>query len=227
MTTLSLPPLPQVPNGGRGRLEVDIPHSAPVLVDTKLGEMPRDYHSFSSSRDRYYTSCDGGQCAKGGREVWRGVPVVGADGAPRMQDVVTHLVASPYSAPGYTLGWGAVGGVIGGVVGAVVGLFAGNPALGAGVGAGVGALAGGAAGYAKAHGDHVRLEWQEKPIEDLRMAGYYHDVDERTREECHYSNGRRHCHTVNDGYDHEFRPHLEATKLGVYWEPVVVHYREG
>lgn len=224
---ISLPPLPQVPDHGRGRLEVDIRHSAPVLVDTKLGNIPRDYHSFSSHRDRYYTSCDGGRCLSGGREVWRPLPVVASDGKPRMQDVTTRLVASPHSLPGYMLGYGAVGGVLGGLVGAVVGLFAGSAAVGASVGAGVGALVGGTAGFGKAYGDRVRLEWQEKPIEDLRLAGYYHDVDERTREECHYSNGRRHCHTVNDGYDHEFRPHLEATRLGTYWEPAVVHYREG
>ncbi len=224
---INLPPLPPVPNNGRGRLEVDIPHQAPVLVDTKLGNIPRDYHSYSSRRDSYYTSCDEGRCTTGGREIWRRLPVVGPDGAPKLQDVVTHLEAAPYSKPAFMLTWGALAGAVGGVVGGLIGLFAGNAKVGALIGSGAAALAGGIAGLAKSHGDRVKLEWQEKPIQDLRLAGYYHDVRERTREECHGFGKDRHCHRVHDGYDHDFRPAIQATTLSTYFEPAVVHYKQG
>lgn len=231
MNVANLPPLPEVPNHGRGRVVADVDYQPPVLVDSKLGEIPGGYHSYSSHVDQHYTSCEQGQCQMGGHEVWRPLPRLDAGGHPQFTTVTKHIDAAPRSALAQAATWGALGALAGAGAGTLVGLFSGLP-LGvcAGVGAGVAALAAGSVGGYQASRDRIRLEWQEKPGEDLQLAGYYHTVSERTRQDCHYEhwNGHSHyvCHTVHDGWDHHFRADVQGTPLATYWEPVVIHYRE-
>lgn len=86
------------------------------------------------------------------------------------------------------------------------------------------ALAGGAAGAA---GDHVRLEWQEKPIAEKELGGYYHEVSSRYTTRCRPDwKGRMRCRQEHDGYDHEFRADINKRQVGSHQAPVVVHYRE-
>lgn len=226
----SLPPLPEVPDNGRGRVVVDVDYRPPVLVDTKLGEIPRDYHSYSSHVPQHYTDCDEGQCHTGGREIWRAIPRLDSSGNPQFTNVTKHIDAAPASALVQGASWGAIGAVAGAGAGTLVGLFTGLP-LGLCVAAGASgvAVAGAALGAYQASRDRIRLEWQEKPVQDLQLEGYYHTVSEETRQDCHYEywNGQSHyvCHTVHDGWNHRHRPDVQGTTLDTYWEPVVVHYR--
>lgn len=228
---VALPPLPEVPNNGRGRVVADIEYRPPVLVDSKLGEIPHDYHSYSSQVPQHYTSCEQGACQSGGREVWRPLPLLDSSGHPQFTTVSKHIDAAPTSALLQGAKWGALAAVAGAGAGTLVGLFSGLPMLVcAGAGAsGAAVLAGGLGAY-QASRDRIRLEWQEKPVQDLQLAGYYHTVSERTRQDCHYEYWNGHsqyvCHTVHDGWNHHFRSDVQGTTLGTYFEPVVVHYKE-
>lgn len=226
----NLPPLPPVPNNGRGRVVADIDHQAPVLVQSKLGEVPHNYHSYSSYVDKHYTSCEQGQCQSGGREIWGALPRLDASGQPQFTTVTKHIDAQPASVLLGTAKWGALGALAGAGAGTLVGLFAGLPlGICAAAGAGAAAFAAGAVGGYQASRDRIRLEWQEKPVEDLTLAGYYHTVSEETRQECHYEywGGQSHyvCRTVHDGWNHRFRSDVQGTTLATHFEPVVVHYQ--
>lgn len=230
MNVTNLPQLPEVPNNGRGRVLADIEHTAPVLVDSKLGAIPRDYSSWSSHVDQHYTSCEQGQCQSEGREVWRPLPRLDAGGRPQLTTVTKHIDAAPKSMLLEGARWGAIAAVAGAGAGTLVGLFTGLP-LGvcAGAGASGAAVVAGSLGAYQASRDRIRLEWREKPVQDLQLAGYYHTLSERTRQECHYEywGDQSHyvCHTVHDGWDHHFRSDVQATTLATYFEPEVVHYR--
>lgn len=214
---------------GRQKIDVEVTYDRPVLRETKLGSIPYDYHSYSSYRDRYYTSCEDGACENLGRSVWRPVPVYNADGTPQLETVTERIQASPASPIKYGLGYGALGALGGAVLGGFFSAATGSP-LGLAVGlaaAGGAAVAGGAGAY-YAYGDRVRLEWQEKPINELELKGYYHEVESRYTYRCHRDwDGRRRCRNEHDGYDHEFRADIERRAVGSYRGPVVVHYREG
>ncbi len=227
---VNLPPLPDVPNGGRGRVKVDVDYRPPVLVDSKLGEIPNDYHSYSGHVDQHYTSCEQGQCQREGREVWRPLPRLDSTGHPQFTTVTKHIDAAPTSALLQGAKWAAIAAVAGAGAGTLVGLFTGLPlTVCAGAGASGAAVIGAGLGAYQASRDRIRLEWQEKPVQDLQLAGYYHEAHEQTRQDCHYEywNGHSHyvCHTVHDGYNHDFRADVQGTTIATYWEPVVVHYR--
>lgn len=214
---------------GRQPIDVEVTYRRPVLVKTKLGEMPQDYHSYSSHRDQYFTRCDEGACDRGGQSVWRQTPLYESDGSPRLETVTERIVAYPANPWVEGAKWGLVGVAAGGLVGAVASLAGGfDLRTAAGLGAGVGALAGGGFGAQYALGDQIRLEWQETPILEKTMTGYYHDVDSRYTQRCGYDwDGEWRCRDEHDGYDHEFRAQVDNTRVGSYSAPVVVHYRDG
>lgn len=232
ITTSRLPKLPQVPNDGKGRLEVDIPYTGPDTVETRLGSIPADYESWSGweHRERVYFHGDYKEAENPyGRStsIWRPQPTYNQDGTPRMIAKSAHIVAEPKSTVTNPLKWGAGGAAIGGLAGLVVGALAGlDVGTSAAVGAGVGALAGGAYGYRDADTDRVRLEWQETNITDKELVGYIHDVAEDRRYVCHGHGRNRHCRWETDDYEHDFTPIIEKTAVGTYFEPVVVHYKE-
>ncbi len=213
---------------GRQPIDQTVTYRKPVYRKTKLGSIPHDYHSYSSHRDRYYTSCDQGVCNGRGREIWRRLPTYNPDGSLRLETVEEQITAYPDNPIWGGLKWGVIGGAVGAALGLVTGLVA-STALGAtmGVGATLGGALGAAYGANDALQDRIRLEWQEKPIHQADLAGYYHDVDSRWRQECGYDwDGDWRCRSVPDGYDHEFRPDIQLNPVGTYVAPVVVHYRE-
>lgn len=227
-----LPPLPKVPNNGKGRLVADISYTGPDTVETRLGSIPADYESWTGweHRERIYFR-DGNREASNpyGRsvDIWRAQPTYNSDGTPRTKETVDTIVAEPKSTLTHPLLWGAGGAVIGGLAGAVVGLAAGfSPGVGASAGAALGGIAGGAYGYRDADTDRVRLEWQETNINDHELVGYIHDVDEDRRYVCNGYGKDRHCHWETDDYEHDFTPLIEKRAVGTYFKPVVVHYKE-
>lgn len=205
-------------------IQTDIPYTGPVLVRTKLGEMPQDYYSSSGYIDHRDVSCGNGACSRGGQEVWRGQPTYNADGSAITAPMVKHIDEHSQSPLVHGLVGGAIGGGVAGFFGFMGGLLAGAPLAGAGLGAAVGATLTGSVSALLASRDRIRLEWQEHPIQDLTMTGYEHYTRERTKEECTGFGKDRHCHTVNDGYDHRFSPKLDARSVGTFWEPEVVHF---
>lgn len=227
-----LPPLPQPPNGGKGRLKTDITYSAPDTIETRLGSIPSDYESWSGweGRDHIYFR-DGNKEASNpyGRSqtIWRPQPTYHQDGSPKMKEFTETIVAEPKSTITTPLLWGAGGAAVGGLAGAILGLAAGfSPGLGATIGAGVGAIGGGAFGYRDAETDRVRLEWQETNITEKELTGYIHEVDADRRQVCHGYGKDRHCRWETYEYDHEFTPIVEHTTVGTYHRPVVVHYKD-
>ena len=78
-----------------------------------------------------------------------------------------------------------------GAVGSVVGLLA------AGVASAVTAV--------KGPHDHIRLAWEETPIEQHTLKGYVHNSDQ--------------------SHPHLYAPEFELTQVGTYWTPVVRHYQ--
>lgn len=226
MISRTLPPLPTVPNNGRGHIVADIPYTGPVTVATHLGNIPSDYHSYSSSIQQPYVSCGNGACAISGSEVWRPQPVVNEDGTVQTAPQTAHIDARPASVIGHAILGGVIGGFIGGFAGVVASIFTGVAApavIGASAGAAIGAFIQGTA----AHDDRIRLEWQEIPTERQSLAGYSETVRERTEEVCHTDgHGHRHCHEENDGWYHEFHADVRGTVLGSSWQPVVVHYSQ-
>ncbi|MGE0490835.1 MAG: hypothetical protein AB7S38_16630 [Vulcanimicrobiota bacterium] len=213
---------------GRQKIDVEVTYDRPVTRRTKLGNIPYDYHSYSSHRDRYFTSCDQGACEGRGREVWRDLPVYGSDGKVAMETVTERIVASPDSALWAGVRWGLIGVAGGALVGTIAAAVTNSPlGLGASLGAAAGGALGGGLGANHAMGDRVRLEWQEKPVLERELAGYYHEVDSRYTTRCDRDwDGHYRCRQVHDGYDHEFRPEVSGHSVGSYTAPVVVHYRE-
>ena len=230
-TKRNLPQLPQPPNDGRGRLEVDLTYEAPDTIETRLGSIPADYESWTGweRTERIYFR-DGHKEASNpyGRSqtIWRAQPTYNQDGSARLKEVTRTIVAEPKSELTTPLLWGAGAGLAGGIAGAVVGLATGtDPGVGAVIGAGLGAVAGGVYGYHDANTDRVRLEWQETNITEKDLVGYIHDVDEDRRYVCHGYGKDRHCRWETDDYEHDFRPIIESTVVGTYHRPVVVHYK--
>lgn len=216
-----LPNLPKVPHG-KGPLEVDIDYTGPARQDTNLGQIPKDFYTYSGHTQHNHTDFPNAQSPiQNGVSVVRPQPVLGADGTPQMVASNKHIKAQADSALKH--------GVVGALIGAGAGLFLGAfPAILSGSGAvWAGAIAGGAAlgggiGALSVANDRVRLEWREQPILNYRLRGY----DERVSEDSHsekdmFGNG---SHSVTDGYWHRFTPDLGAKSLGTYLEPMVVHY---
>jgi len=232
IATTKLPTLPQPPNNGKGRLEVDITYSGPKQVDTRLGSIPADYESWTGweHTERIYFR-DGHKEASNpygrSQNIWRKQPTYKSDGTPEMVETTQTIVAKPKSEITTPLLWGAGAGVVGGLAGAILGLATGMSAgTGAAIGASVGAAAGGVLGYRDANTDRVRLEWQETNITEKELVGYIHDVDEDRRRVCHGSGEDRDCHWETDDYEHDFRPIVDETVVGTYHRPVVVHYKD-
>lgn len=227
-----LPTLPTVPNGGKGRLEVDIPFQAPDTVETRLGSIPRGYDTSYGHTKRESIYFDNGVKEASNRygsstEVWRAQPTYNADGSAKLKDANEHLIAEPKSKVTTPLLWGLGGAAGGAAVGAIAGLLGHfSPGLGAALGAGVAGLAVGALGYRDADTDRVRLEWKETNIVEHNLTGYVYRVTEDTREECHGTGKDRRCHTVVDDYEHRFYPIIDEKIVGTYHQPVVVHYKE-
>ena len=231
-TSVRLPQLPTVPNGGKGKLEVDIPYQAPDTVETRLGSIPRGFdtsygytkreriyfeNGYKEASNRYGSSVD----------VWRAQPTYNADGSAKLKGVTEHIVAQPKSKVTTPLLWGLGGAAGGAALGAVAGLIGSfSPGLGAAIGAGVAGVAVGALGYRDAVTDRVKLEWQETPIVDHDLKGYNYRVTEDTREECTGTGKDRRCRTVTDDYEHRFSPIIDEKIVGTYHKPVVVHYKE-
>jgi Glycine zipper len=232
ISTSKLPPLPQPPNGGRGRLETEVTYTGPDMIETRLGSIPSDYESWTgwAHRERVYFRGDHREASNPyGRSqtIWRPQPTYNEDGAPRMKDVTRTIIAEPKSRLTNPLLWGAGGAALGGLAGTLVGFAAGfSPGVGATVGAGLGALGGGALGYRDAETDRVRLEWQESNVTEKELSGYIHDVSEDRRYVCHGYGKDRHCRWEVDDYEHDFTPIIEHTVVGTYHQPVVVHYKE-
>lgn len=227
-----LPKLPEVPNNGKGRLEVDITYQAPDQIETRLGSIPEDYESWTGweRRDHIYFRGDHREASNPyGRSdsIWRPQPTYNEDGTPRLKEVTRTIVAEPKSTVTNPLMYGLGGAAVGGLLGAVVGMAAGfSPGLGAGIGAGVGAIGGGVYGYRDAETDRVRLEWQETNITEKELEGYIHDVDEDRRYVCRGHGRDRHCRWEVDDYEHEFTPIISKDVVGTYHRPVVVHYKD-
>ena len=227
-----LPQLPSVPNGGRGRLEVDIPYQAPDTVETRLGSIPSGYRTSSRGGPSGTTSFEEGNKEAANRygssdEVWRAQPTYNADGSAKLKAATEHLVAEPKSKVTTPLLWGLGGALGGGLAGAVVGLIGNfHPGIGVAVGAGVAALATGTLGYRNAAQDRVKLEWQETNIVEYNLTGYHHSISEITKEECSGFGKDRRCRTVNDGYRHRFSAVTDDKVVGTYFQPMVVHYNE-
>lgn len=227
-----LPPLPQVPNNGKGRLVADIAYTGPDTVETRLGSIPADYESWTgwAGRERVYFRNDNKEAANPhGRsvDIWRPQPTYNPDGTPRLREKVETVVAEPKSTVTHPLLWGAGLAAVGGLAGAVIGMAAGfHPGLGASVGATAGAVAGGVYGYRDAESDRVRLEWQETNIPEHDLIGYEHEVREDRRYVCHGHGKNRDCRWETDDYEHEFSPLIETRSVGTYFRPVVVHYKE-
>lgn len=232
IATTKLPSLPQPPNNGKGRLEVDITYAAPDQVETRLGSIPADYESWTGweHTERIYFRNDHKEASNPygrSQNIWRRQPTYNSDGSPRMKDTTRTIVAQPKSEITTPLIWGAGGGLVGGIVGAVVGLATGtSPGTSAVIGAGLGAVGGGVFGYNDANTDRVRLEWQETNITEKDLVGYIHDVNEDRRYVCHGRGDNRHCRWETDDYEHDFRPLIEHTTVGTYHRPVVVHYKD-
>lgn len=228
----NLPPLPQVPDSGKGRLVADITYTGPDTVETRLGSIPADYDSWSgwSSHERIYFRNDNKEASNPyGRsvDIWRAQPTYNPDGTPRMSEKVETIVAEPKSTVTHPLMWGGGGALVGGIAGAVTGLLAGfNPGIGASVGAGIGALAGGVYGYRDADTDRVRLEWQQTNLPEHDLLGYDHDVREDRRYVCHGHGRDRHCRWETEDYEHRYSPIIETRTVGTYYRPVVVHYKD-
>jgi hypothetical protein len=228
----TLPTLPTVPNGGKGRLEVDIPFQAPDTVETRLGSIPGNYETSYGYTKSETIRFEEGQKEATNRygssvEVWRAQPTYNADGSAKLKDASEHLVAEPKSKVTTPLFWGLGGAAGGAAVGAIVGLVANfHPGLGAAVGATVAGLAVGALGYRDADTDRVKLEWQETNIVDHNLTGYHYRVTEDTKEVCHGVGKDRRCHTETDDYEHRFSALIDEKIVGTYHQPVVVHYKE-
>ena len=232
ISTSKLPPLPKVPNNGKGRLEAAIDYTGPQMVETRLGSIPADYESWTGweRTERIYFRGEHKEAENPyGRSVpvWRPQPTYNQDGSPRMIDKTEQIVAEPKSTVTNPLIWGAGGAAAGGLVGLVAGAVGGfDIGLSAGLGAGAGALAGALLGFRDAETDRVRLEWQETNVTEKDLVGYIHDVDEDQGYVCDGFGDDRRCRWETDDYEHEFRPIIEETTVGTYWRPVVVHYKE-
>ena len=225
MKVQQLPTLPQVPNNGKGRLEVAIDFTGPQTVETRLGRIPRDYET-SSGRERvediYFPANQAKEASNPygrSREIWKPIPLLESDGSPKMGPQTADLVAQPKSKIGTTLKWGLPAAALGGFAGFMAGILAGAPGTGAAIGASLLGGAGALLGYSDAATDRVKLEWQQTPIQDFNLVGYRLEVDED--EDCD-SDGKN----CSSDYEHEFRPLLETKELGTYFKPVVVHYKE-
>lgn len=232
IVSTKLPPLPQVPDGGRGRLKVDIDYIGPATVETRLGSIPADYDSYSgwAGSERVYFRDHHREASNPyGRsvDIWRAQPTYNPDGTPRRVPVTETVVAEPKSPLTTPLKWGAVGAAGGGLAGALLGFATGlGPAMGAALGAGVGATAGGIYGYRDAETDRVRLEWQETNITEKDLVGYLHEVTEDRRQVCYGHGKDRHCRWETEDYEHEFTPLIQERTVGTYHRPIVVHFKE-
>ena len=122
ISSTKLPKLPQPPNNGRGRLEVDINYDKADMVETRLGSIPADYDSWSGweGRERIYFR---GQEKEASNpygysvNIWREQPLYNSDGTPRLKNVTETIVAEPKGELGTAAKWGAIGAGIGAAAG--------------------------------------------------------------------------------------------------------------
>lgn len=227
-----LPPLPKVPENGKGRLEAEITYSRPDFVETRLGSIPADFETYSGweKRERIYFRDDNREAENRygrSKNIWRAQPTYNEDGSVKKSPYTETVVAEPKNPTGTSLKRGAVGGLIGAGVGFLVGAFGfGEAAVGAAVGGALGAAAGAVIGNAEAKADRVKLEWQEVTVNDHELAGYIYEIDEDEDYVCSGFGDDRECHWETDDYEHEFTPIIEKTPVGRYFRPAVVHYTE-
>lgn len=216
-----LPSLPKVPHA-RGPLEVDIDYTGPVRQDTHLGQIPKDFYTYSGYTQHNHTDFPNAQSPiTDGVSVVRPQPVLGcrrqaANGSHQQAHQGSGRFrpqARRHRSPDRR--WPRT----------VRRRFSGHPyRLGRRLGGSHRRL-----GHRRwrdrrlsVANDRVRLEWREQPILNYRLRGY----DERVSEDSHsekdtFGNG---SHSVTDGYWHRFTPDLGAKSLGTYMEPMVVHY---
>lgn len=228
------------------RLTITRTWQEPVTQRERLGSIPSDdyestwwpgpyYGSTMSTESSHYASS--GNCEMGNQDVYREVPVYGPDGKPTFETVTKTLSEDPYSAN--KSGWisaatgAALGGLAGGGLRAILG--GASPATLVGVVL-AGAAAGGAAGLGVGRHavkeDTVVETWNDASVVHPRLVGYRHEIDPDTytTQECHTEhkpNGQteQSCQTVTHlrGYEHNYYPIIEGTKVGDYRFPSLQH----
>ena len=215
------PPLPSVPNSGRGQVAVSLTYEAPVTDRVQLGRIPANHISSEGGTDETVTyRPDLPKWA--GTEEGHSVPVMAdnpvrdAAGQPKMAEKSVTLLADPAPRLPTISKWAGLGGVAGAVVGTVAGFVCAVPVLGALVGVGVAAAAGALLGYRETLDDRVALEWRLVPILDFELVGYEHTVS-----------GGHDRETRQSSYVHDYEARLKEENLGWYYEPAVVRYEEG
>ena len=212
-------------------LDVTVSWEKERLQSRRLGSIPHNYHSYSSWSEGY-VSCGTGGCNTGGRGIYRDTPIYEPDGKPRVDAVTERIQASPYSVPLFAAGGAAAGGAVGAGLGMLVSHLTGlSPGITMGVAAGAVGLAAGIGAGKYAAGDHVKLEWRENQIHEMRLAGYTEHVSAHYETRCHTerdSDGKetRHCETYQDGWDHSFSPDVRHWEVGSFIGPKVVHYQK-
>ncbi len=224
-------PADQIPKGPSKDLDVVVTYETERLQSRYLGSIPHDYRSYFGGIGGY-TSCDGGRCSSGGRSIYRNTPVYEPDREPRVDTVTRRVQASPYSVPLFATGGAVLGGGLGFGAGMLLSHFTGLPSmLTAGIAAGVAGLGAGFAAGNYAAGDAVKLEWREYSIDEKKLDGYYESVTPHYETRCRTvtdSDGKskQECETVQEGWDHTFRPDISAWSVGSYVGPKVVHYQK-
>lgn len=231
-TPPGLPPLPQVPNGGKGELETDISFVAPDTIGLRLGSIPANFDSSSEGRSGEYAFPTDEREAENrygrSREVWVAYPQFDTQGAVKTHTVTETLVARPESGIEGKIMASTVGVLVGGFAGLVVGEALGfNPFITAGVGAAAVGSAGFGLAAHHASKNRVRLEWQETTLTQKELVGWRLSTSTNYKEECYGFGKNKRCQTVIDDYSHYHTPIFDETPVHTYHRPVVVHYREG
>lgn len=209
-------------------LDETVSYEDQKLQSRYLGSIPHDYHSYSSWGEGYVSGS-----SNGGRGIYRDTPVYEPDGKPRVDVTTERIQARAYSVPLFGAGGAVAGGALGFGAGALIGHLTGaSIGLVGGIVGGVAGLAGawGAAHYAA--GDNVRLEWREQPINEKRLAGYYHNVSPHYVQRCRTETDKdgkstQHCWQEQQGWNHTFSPDVRYWKVGSHVAPKVVHFQDG
>ncbi|MBI3930303.1 MAG: hypothetical protein HY319_32505 [Armatimonadetes bacterium] len=212
--------LPQVPNGGRGPLDVEVPYPAPRESEQTLAILPKDAYSptYPGPFETVFFSSQTPQPVDG-RPVLLKQPVFDADGKAEMEEKKAAFRAEtpdPWKSAGKSALRALLPGLAGGaVVGAAVGLAAESLGLGLGTGAlataagvGIGALS----GHHEATQQRLALGWQPIPLVETRVIGY-------TKSYEHHSDGK--------GFDVHYAPIYHRTDRGSSMRPVLMQHREG
>lgn len=122
--------------------------SAPVTVNTKIGEIPRDNYQY-----KWFSLWPGNGEGHGTTGVYRDVPQYNSDGTVRMQDVTREFKTGRYGP--------VMGGILGGVIGAGAGI-----ATGAALGLCLKFVFEKAAATQAEHGQEDKPKDQQKPPSD-------------------------------------------------------------